>query len=99
MKKIAFLLAPLVIFLATGMIFAQGGYALSWWTVSGGGGVSSGGTYTVSGAAGQPRCKGRARRHPCAAQCRHSAKDGQWPYRVPVRRHSCRRHLTCRLNL
>lgn len=31
-----------------------GGYDLSWWTVDGGGGASSGGAYTLDGTIGQP---------------------------------------------
>lgn len=33
---------------------AADGYDLSWWTVDGGGGTSSGGDYTLSGTLGQP---------------------------------------------
>jgi hypothetical protein len=33
---------------------AQGGYDLSWWTVDGGGGTASGGSYTLTGTIGQP---------------------------------------------
>ena len=33
---------------------AAGGYSLSWWTVDGGGGSSSGTGYSLSGTAGQP---------------------------------------------
>lgn len=29
-------------------------YAITWWTVDGGGGTSSGGSYTLSGTIGQP---------------------------------------------
>ena len=35
------------------LVFAQGGYDLSWWTVDGGGGASSGGGYTLLGTGGQ----------------------------------------------
>lgn len=33
---------------------AQGGFGLSWWTVDGGGGIASGGSYTLTGTSGQP---------------------------------------------
>lgn len=35
------------------VVYAQGSYDLSWWTTDGGGGYSSGGSYTVHGTAGQ----------------------------------------------
>jgi hypothetical protein len=35
-------------------IFAQGQYELSWYTIDGGGGTSSGGPYTLVGTIGQP---------------------------------------------
>lgn len=40
--------------LAVGFVAAQGGYELDWWTAGGGGGLSSGGAYTLSGTIGQP---------------------------------------------
>jgi len=40
--------------LALSPALAQGGYDLSWFSVDGGGDVSSGGVYTVSGSLGQP---------------------------------------------
>ena len=36
------------------LIYAQGGYDLSWWTVDGGGGTNSAGDYTLSSTTGQP---------------------------------------------
>ena len=33
---------------------AQADYAIDWWTVDGGGGVSTGGSYSLSGTVGQP---------------------------------------------
>ena len=41
-------------------VLAQEGYELSWWTVDGGGGVSSGGGYTLTGTIGQPDAGGLA---------------------------------------
>jgi hypothetical protein len=35
------------------LVYAQGGFDLSWWTVDGGGGTSSGGDYALTGTAGQ----------------------------------------------
>jgi hypothetical protein len=49
--------APLVLaalLLLVSVVLAQGGYDISWFTVDGGGGTSSGGAYTLSGTAGQP---------------------------------------------
>ncbi len=41
--------------LAVGAVYAQGsGYDLRWWTIDGGGGMSSGGNYVLTGTAGQP---------------------------------------------
>ena len=40
--------------LGTGVAVAAGSYDLSWWTVDGGGGDSSGGDYMLSGTLGQP---------------------------------------------
>lgn len=40
--------------LGTGVAVAASGYDLSWWTVDGGGGDSSGGAYVLSGTFGQP---------------------------------------------
>jgi hypothetical protein len=50
------LLALLSGLLVTGSAWAQSGdgYDLSWWTLDGGGGVVSGGGFSLSGTAGQP---------------------------------------------
>ena len=42
--------------LVSGVVLAavEAGYDLSWWTVDGGGGSSSGGNYSLSGTIGQP---------------------------------------------
>jgi hypothetical protein len=46
---------PFVLSLLVAVALAQpGGYDLSWWTVDGGGGTLQGGSYTLSGTAGQP---------------------------------------------
>ncbi len=47
-------LAVAALLLTGGVVYAQGGYALSWWTVDGGGGPLSNGTYALSATAGQP---------------------------------------------
>jgi len=44
----------LALLLVSGVVLAAGGYDLSWHTVDGGGGTSSGGTYILRGTAGQP---------------------------------------------
>jgi hypothetical protein len=47
-------LALLALLLLVSVVLAQGGYDISWFTVDGGGGTSSGDPYTLSGTAGQP---------------------------------------------
>jgi hypothetical protein len=58
MKRIKFLsLLLLVIAVALlGVVSASalGGYTLNWWTVDGGGDTSTGGSYSLGGAIGQP---------------------------------------------
>ena len=39
--------------MAVSLALAQGGYDLGWFTVSGGGGATSGGSYTLTGSIGQ----------------------------------------------
>ena len=54
-KLITLLLAGLLILLlANAVMAAPQALDLSWWTVDGGGGNSSGGDYTISGTIGQP---------------------------------------------
>jgi hypothetical protein len=56
MKRVTILssLAALL-FLAGGVLaWSSAGYDLSWWTVDGGGGTVSGGSYTLAGTIGQP---------------------------------------------
>jgi hypothetical protein len=55
MKKILVLgmLILLILSLAS-FALAAGSYDLSWWTVDGGGGTSSGNGYTLNGTLGQP---------------------------------------------
>ena len=48
------LLALTVLLLLASVASALGGYDISWLTVDGGGGTSSGDPYTLSGTAGQP---------------------------------------------
>jgi hypothetical protein len=52
-RRTAILLALLCCLALARVVLAQGGYDLSWWTVDGGGSVSSGGGYTLSGTIGQ----------------------------------------------
>jgi hypothetical protein len=48
-----FALALIVLLLATSVALGLGGYDLFWFTVDGGGGTSSGGTFVLYGTAGQ----------------------------------------------
>ena len=51
----ALLLAICATFLVTALVSgASGEYAITWWTVDGGGGFSQGGDYTLQGTHGQP---------------------------------------------
>lgn len=55
MKRImALILVGLLLTVLGLSVRAVGGYALDWWTVDGGGGVSSGGNFGIQGTAGQP---------------------------------------------
>ena len=57
MKKHVFLVAGILMLLLSisgGMLLAQNGISVSWWTADGGGGTSAGADYAVSGAIGQP---------------------------------------------
>lgn len=47
------LLVLLGLLLVTGLVLAQGGYDLVWWTIDGGGALSTGGGYALSGSIGQ----------------------------------------------
>ncbi len=47
-------LAVAVLLLAGGVAYAQSGYALSWWTVDGGGSTLSNTPYALSATVGQP---------------------------------------------
>ena len=50
-----FSIACLLLVAVTGIALAQtNGYDLTWWTVDGGGGSATGGSYTLSGTIGQP---------------------------------------------
>ena len=51
---LAFTLVLVLIIFVSGMALAAGSYDLSWWTVDGGGGSSSGSGYTLNGTLGQP---------------------------------------------
>ena len=53
------LMAGLLLLALGSLALAQGvGPQMSWWSVDGGGGTSTGETYTVSGTAGQPEAGG-----------------------------------------
>jgi hypothetical protein len=55
MKKILYFGILIVLILSlSGLALAAGSYDLSWWTVDGGGGTSSGNGYTLNGTLGQP---------------------------------------------
>jgi len=55
MKRIPILLIVTLVLLAPiALAVATDGYDLSWWTADGGGGSSAGGSYSLSGSAGQP---------------------------------------------
>jgi hypothetical protein len=57
MNKKRLILITLVLFLlfiAGTALAASNDYAITWWTVDGGGGVSQGGDYTLQGTIGQP---------------------------------------------
>jgi len=51
---IAMLAAAIGVLLVTFVAFSQGAYDASWHTVDGGGGVSTGTTFTLRGTLGQP---------------------------------------------
>ena len=51
---ILFLAALLALILVSVVLAAPQAFDLSWWTVDGGGGTSSGGDFTLSGTIGQP---------------------------------------------
>ncbi len=56
MRRKIFLLVLLVCLISGPVILAapDGGLAITWWTVDGGGGRSTGGPYVLTGTAGQP---------------------------------------------
>ena len=55
MKRIlSITLALLALLLVVSITLAQSGYDLSWFKVGGGGGETTGGSYTLVGAIGQP---------------------------------------------
>ncbi len=47
-------LVTIALLLIVSTALARSGYDLSWWTVDGGGGTASGGSYILVGAIGQP---------------------------------------------
>lgn len=62
-KKLVFMLAGLLCLVALSATLATiqaapgspaAGFTIPWWTVDGGGGASQGGTYILTGTAGQP---------------------------------------------
>jgi hypothetical protein len=53
-KRGILLLVLLVLFSLATVVWAAGSYDLSWWTVDGGGGRVTNGSYALSGTIGQP---------------------------------------------
>ncbi|HOT90095.1 MAG TPA: hypothetical protein PLJ78_01935 [Anaerolineae bacterium] len=55
-KYLCLVIVLLLALLVVGVSLAadSAGYDLSWWTMDGGGGTSSGGSYSLSGTGGQP---------------------------------------------
>jgi len=47
-------LATLLLLTSLALAHSSNSYDLSWWTVDGGGGTASGGSYTLTGTMGQP---------------------------------------------
>ena len=55
MKRMTIILGVALILLTPVVLaLANDGYDLAWWTADGGGGSSTGGSYSLSGTAGQP---------------------------------------------
>jgi hypothetical protein len=52
--KFVFTLVLVLIVFISSIALAAGSYDLSWWTIDGGGGTSSGNSYTLNGTIGQP---------------------------------------------
>jgi hypothetical protein len=52
--KLVFTSVLILIIFVSSIALAAGSYDLSWWTVDGGGGTSSGNVYTLNGTIGQP---------------------------------------------
>jgi hypothetical protein len=53
-SRLVFILVLVLILFVSGTALAAVSYDLSWWTVDGGGGTSSGNGYTLNGSLGQP---------------------------------------------
>jgi len=53
-RRPVFTLILVLVLLVSGVALAADPYDLSWWTVDGGGGTSSGNGYTLNGTIGQP---------------------------------------------
>jgi hypothetical protein len=53
-KAIMFLLSWLLVLTVAGLSYGAGQYDIIWYTVDGGGGMSSGGPYVLTGTIGQP---------------------------------------------
>jgi hypothetical protein len=53
--RASLIIAALILLLLTtvGVLLAQNGFDIPWWTVDGGGGVAMGGNYTLAGTMGQ----------------------------------------------
>ncbi len=53
-RTLGLVLLLALLLIPTAIVLAQAGFSLDWWTVDGGGGTLSAGTYTLSGTIGQP---------------------------------------------
>ena len=55
MRRLAFIgLALLILALTAAALAGPGSFQIDWWTTDGGGGLASGGSYSLNGTAGQP---------------------------------------------
>ncbi len=80
LNRIVSLVVGFVLGCAALTLYAQsgGGYDLSWSTIDGGGGESSGGGYTLTGTVGQPDAQA-----PAMTGGSYSLQGGFWPGTLP----------------
>lgn len=76
MKKRQVVIASLLLLILLGLptlaVAGGAGYAINWWTISSGGGTTSGSGYNVNGTAGQPAAG-------VVAGGSYTLKGGFWP--------------------